>query len=139
MQELCTIPRDEVSHPFVKRARNGNFFFNVGLCQFTSTVGLLLINKFLTTNILTSCVSIGESKHVPILWERNIKSSVFLFPYLVSATASQVFIHSMLNQQEKQDFKFKDHRAICTSTRGDEIRVLLASEKAVYCLKSTGV
>ena len=45
----------------------------------------------------------------------------------------------MLNQQEKQDFKFKDHRAICTSTRGDDIRVLLASEKAVYCLKSTGV
>ena len=82
----------------------------------------------------------GESKHVPILWERNVKSSIFVFPYLVCANSDGVFVYSMLNQQEKQDFRFKlkDHRSICTSTRGDEIRLLLAFEKAIYCLKSTG-
>ena len=37
IQELCSIPK--VQFPFVKRARSGNFFFNVGLCQFTSTTG----------------------------------------------------------------------------------------------------
>lgn len=117
-QELYPISK-EIEFPFVSRALQGNFFFNVGsLCQFSNTK--------------------GTANHPPIEWDTDVKNAVFVFPYIVTASNSKVCVYSFLTQKKKQEFIWKDIRAICLSAKGEDARVLTIFDRSVYILKSTG-
>lgn len=76
------------------------------------------------------CNAEGVSQRAPVNWSESVIGAAMSFPYVVALDESFITIHSMLDQQLKQTFSFRDGHIL----QDFEGKVILASTKAVYVL-----
>lgn len=72
----------------------------------------------------------GMSQRAPVKWSEGVLGAAVCFPYVVALDEGFVTVHSMLDQQLKQTFSFRDGRLL----QDFEGKLLLASTSAVYML-----